>query len=510
MAWRRIGHLWPLAIALVLAVAVRVPHLGRQGYDLDEMWAAEVAVGRGSPHATLPTDVVIDAPPRLTWPADRPGAAAVWSHLAATHPPLYEVLLRAWQELLGPGDARERALSTVAGVAAVAVLYDVVRVRSGRWPAACAAVLLAVAVPQVQYARLTRSYALLTVAALAMADALARIEVRGPTRRRSAALAIATAATLLTHYFAAAAVAATGGYALLAFRGRPRRSAVLAMAAGTAVFALAWGPFVAGQRHLFARDDPATDFLRSDLPGHVGWTLWRAALVPLTMLFPQPPQAARFAVAGAVLYAVPLLLAGRSRSDRAGLTFWAAWLLAVVGLVTALDLARGTTHLFYVRYVILAGPAVCALLPTVLAAAVPGRPWVVAAACAAAVGGCLLAVADTVDDPDRSPPAELRAAIGPPLSADDLLLFTAPPRYAQFAGAHYLLFDRYLGPIPCPVVVLTRPASPAVMDRLRRSRRAWVFGDVDLPAYLPHAHQAGQGRRLLGYGDLIPIRADAP
>ena len=370
-------------------------------------------------------------------------------------------------------------------VATVAVLWDAVRVRSGGGAAFWAGVLMAVAVPQVQYGRLTRSYALLTLAAAAAADAVARIERDGATRRRVIAVGGATAAMLLTHYFAAPVVAAVGAYAILVLRGPARRAVVVGVGQGVVTFSIAWGPFLPRQLHLFAADDPATDFLRREVGGHVGQTLWRAALVPLTMLFPQPPGQARFAVVGAVLYAAPvaavlwkprrrlpakpvsevLRRAGSpgqpgfseylgDRLEFNGLAFWGLWLWAAVGLVTALDLWRGTTHLFYVRYFILAGPAVCALVPTVMTAATPtGWPRRAGhAVSAAAAAGCLLAWSDAVVDRDRADVAEVTAAVRPTLSADDVVVFVTEPRLAQFAGGQYLLFDRYLGPLgplPC-------------------------------------------------------------
>jgi uncharacterized membrane protein len=500
--WRALGWALPL-LAVVLAACVRLPHLGRHGYDLDEAWTAEVSRGAGSPHATLPTDRLLSPAPNLTrLTADAPPFWHVWTHLAITQPPLYQVLLRLWQDVVGTGDGRERAFSLVASVAAVLVLHDAVRLRSGRWPAFWAAALMAASVPQVEYARLTRPYALLTLLALAMADAATRIEVLGPTRRRGLALAGTTAATLLSHYFAVAPVAAVALYAALCLGGRARRVTLLSVGIGAAVFAAAWLPWVPGQLYLFKGDDVGTDFLRHDLPHH-GWhTLLRVALMPVTMLFTPTPSSEPFAAAGAVLYALPLLF-GRRPS---GLSFWGIWLCSTVGLLAALDLSRGTTHLAFVRYALLAGPAVFAILPTVLAAATRGSRaglgWAAHAVPAAAVVAALAALPYDAFSPERADPHELAETIVPRLSADDLLVFATPPRNLQFAGGLYLMADRYLGPLPCPIVVLTAPATPAVVRRIDASRQAWLITDVgDARPYLPGVHVRG-GELFPGIGML--------
>ncbi len=307
---------WP-AVLVVAAVAVRAPHLAAHGYTVDELWTAELAVGRGSPHAALPLDRVVPAPP-LTRPPDPPPAWRVWSHMGATHPPLYWVVLRLWQDVFGRGDGRERALSVVASAAAVAVLYDAVRERAGVGPAVWAGALLAVAGPQVENARLTRGYSLLVAALAVVAAGVARTEVRGPSRPRWLAVAGGATAALLTHYFAAGALAAVAVYAGAFTRGPVRRSLLRAGAAAAVVFAVTWLPFVPGQMHLFRPDDPATDFLRHDRTDHLWHTLGRVVLAPVSALLTPSTASTPFAAAGVVLYAAPLLAAAAGRRPPGG------------------------------------------------------------------------------------------------------------------------------------------------------------------------------------------------
>src|SRR5207247_1519759 len=65
---------------------------------------------------------------------------------------------------------------------------------------------------------------------------------------------------------------------------------------------------------------------------------------------------------GAALYFVPLFFLRR----RPDLLFWIIWLWCMAGGLTAMDLGRGTKHLFHVRYTMAAGPAVYALFAALL------------------------------------------------------------------------------------------------------------------------------------------------
>ncbi len=166
-------------LILLLAAALRLPGLDRPGYSYDECWKAELAAGNGSAHLRLPVDAVFR-------PVDLydPQAAApwwrVWTTMECTHPPLFYLGLRAWTAVVGHGDAAERAFAAVTSVVAVGLLFDAARLLHGRTVAAWAALLMAVAGPQVEQARLASNYALELATVLAAVDAVARVEVLGP------------------------------------------------------------------------------------------------------------------------------------------------------------------------------------------------------------------------------------------------------------------------------------------------------------------------------------------
>src|SRR5439155_5899235 len=181
------------------------------GFFLDEMWSAELASGRGSAHLHLPDNTLLSPPPELYSLTDAPPWWRVWTTVDVPHPPLYFIALRLWMSLAGQTDAALRALSVVLSLLTVALLFDTARLLSGRGVALWASVLFALAQPQIDYGRQALYYPLLLLAGMAAANAVARIEKRGASRPRFAALFLATLTALLTHYFCIGAIAALTG-----------------------------------------------------------------------------------------------------------------------------------------------------------------------------------------------------------------------------------------------------------------------------------------------------------
>jgi mannosyltransferase len=124
------------------------------------------------------------------------------------HPPLYYVLLHAWQNVFGDGQGTVRVLSALLGVAAIPVFYWGGRLLVGRWPAWIAALLLAISPFHVRYGQEARMYALMVFLAAAMFLCLAvyLVDSRPASGRRLAAMigmGCAQAALMLTHNTAA-------------------------------------------------------------------------------------------------------------------------------------------------------------------------------------------------------------------------------------------------------------------------------------------------------------------
>src|SRR5580658_4312834 len=101
---------------LILAVAafVRFYRIAAPSLWMDEIWSIEMAMGRGSAHDNLPTDVIRTDQPNFTSPAEAAPWWSILTHLSGvTHPPLYFVVLRWWIDVFGTRSLAVRALSAL-------------------------------------------------------------------------------------------------------------------------------------------------------------------------------------------------------------------------------------------------------------------------------------------------------------------------------------------------------------------------------------------------------------
>ncbi|VVQ21955.1 hypothetical protein PS925_05050 [Pseudomonas fluorescens] len=127
----------------------------------------------------------------------------IWQHAAFdVHPPLYFMLLHGWVELFGDGILAVRALSALAGIAAVGLGVWLVDRLATRRAAFIAGLLLALLPTAVRYSQEVRMYALL--GALLIAASLALVYwIRRPQRQRYLVYyLLLMSAALYTHYFA--------------------------------------------------------------------------------------------------------------------------------------------------------------------------------------------------------------------------------------------------------------------------------------------------------------------
>ena len=350
---------------LLLAAGVRLYRLNDQSFWVDEFWSALLPAGRGYAQHALPRNVLMPEPPNLFDLGSARPIQQLWTAELEGHaPPLYVVTIRAWGEVFGVGETSLRAFSVIASVAAVALLFVAVRELSGVAPALWAALLMAVAGPQVQYAQEARAYALLVAEGLGAAAALVLIERRGPSRAREVALVACVLAMALTHYFAFGTILALAAYAAIRLRGRPLVRVAGCFAVVTVLWAVVAAPLAL--RHVRNVGDPnSTGFLRDDAPNRVIGNLQRLGLLP-ARYFAEPLTATRpvaAAAGGVALLLAPLLTARRRAGD---LTLWALWLWLTILPPFALDVLRGTQHLSYIRYTLLASPALYAIVAALL------------------------------------------------------------------------------------------------------------------------------------------------
>ena len=241
--WRRWAEPALVAAVVLLAVAVRVHHLGKE-----PLWNDE----------------------GFTWWAIGQSWHDLWTlvPLGDPHPPFYYSLLKLWTALAGQSEAGLRGLSVLFAAATVPVVYLAGRTlggaRDGAWTGAAAALLFALSPLHLHYAQEARPYAGLTFAAsLAFAGALWLVLHPGPARRpllgwgrgvaadepsaRPAwlALVVGTALALWCHNLGVYLPAALG-LALLAWLARDLRwdrSAFANLALAGALVLLAWSPW---------------------------------------------------------------------------------------------------------------------------------------------------------------------------------------------------------------------------------------------------------------------------
>ena len=497
-AWTR----WLAYAVFVLAVCLRFTGLANQSLWLDELWGLEIAAGHGAEHQVLPTGQVLVAPPDLTSMSTAGPAWRVWTGLdRVTGPPGSYLLLRAWADLFGESEPAVRSLSAVCSAAAVVLLFLAVRTAAGSGPALWAAALMAVAGPQVRAAQDARPYAPLLLLGTAALWLVARTVTLGPTCRRSTALTAVLLAMLMTHYFAVPAVAAVGVYGLVCARGSTRRHLTTAVIVAGFIFAVAWGPFMWRQLAAFSPTDRAAAFLREAGPGHFRATVWRALTLPASMLVDARPVPRWYAAVGAIGWAAVLF-------HRRLPAVWPLWFVGTVALLVTLDLTRSTAHLNYLRYALLAAPAVyaaLAVLPSThhRAARTAGRA---ATAAAVAFAAWSLPLAYRPGNEDfRSLDYALRGSIRP----GDLVVFAGPaatfsPQIAYLAAAHYA------GPLPGPVVLLESPATPALQRQIGPRPTIWMVAAPKVllaRQWLPGYHLA-VGRSWPVVGSLLRMDRD--
>lgn len=167
-----------MALATVVAAALRLPFLATQSLWFDETYTARVV--------------------------DTGSLATLWDRIGATEstPPLFYLLTWAWTQAIGnEGEAALRTVSALALVASVPVGYGALRRFVGERPALATAALVACSPLLTWYALDARAYGLLVLTGLLSVWACGAV-LEQASVRRLAWWALAAAAAIWTHWFA--------------------------------------------------------------------------------------------------------------------------------------------------------------------------------------------------------------------------------------------------------------------------------------------------------------------
>jgi hypothetical protein len=239
-----------------------------------------------------------------------------------------------------------------------------------------------------------------------------------------------------------------------------------ALLAALVLFVITWGPWMLPQRETLPQ--PSDAWIYDTSPGWLARTVHNAGALPLRMLF-EPRQATiHIAVMGAVLYVIPLFFLRR----RPDLLFWVLWLLCIAGGLLILDLARSTKHLFHIRYSMVAGPAVYALLATLLRDF--GRnKWAAHVLPAVASIGCLIHLPAAFEEPQPNYRA-YAAFLDEHFKRGEVVVVFAP-RHNWHGAALYLCASHESRTYPWPLVMLQEHPSPELMEQLRRAAGVWLL-----------------------------------
>jgi mannosyltransferase len=185
-------------------------------------------------------------------------------------PPLYYVLLHFWMVAFGEGNVAVRALSGLASVASLPLVWIAGRRLGGRRLAWASLLLMASSPFAISYATSARMYSFMILWSLLGVLALARA-LEQPTTSRLACLGALTAIVLYTHYWGLYLVAITGLWLLVQVkRRRPSPAKVAATAVTVDDKALPEG----------ASEDPAEAARRAAWSCFVAMVLGSLAFLP--------------------------------------------------------------------------------------------------------------------------------------------------------------------------------------------------------------------------------------
>ena len=332
---RSVLALWPLGLALLVALAVRVARVG-----VRELWLDEACTSLFAQSADL--------------------GALVDLLVRESHPPLYYALMQLWVRLFGADEVALRGPSLLAGLALVVLVWRAVRVfGGGRFAASLGAFMAAGSPLLVYYSVEAKAYTLLWALGLGVLLCLRRASEPGGGHRSFWFAAGLTVLALYTHHYALFLLPLWGVAVVAAPRGERLRG-VAACVAALAVYAPWAIGFLAGQSQA-----GGTDWLGAYWHGPLAAVSGSARAMALVPPFPgylgefgsvALPAALAWLVGG--WFGLPVLL-GAGRVSLRGKHWQGLLLVCAAVLPVLLPAAASLRQPIYLvgRYELLAYPA---------------------------------------------------------------------------------------------------------------------------------------------------------
>jgi hypothetical protein len=176
-----------------------------------------------------------------------------------------------------------------------------------------------------------------------------------------------------------------------------------------------------------------------------------------------------------LLLVAPAVLIAIRRDARRDLLLWYLWFVCAVAMPLLLDIVQSKQYLHWLRFTLLAGPALYILIAAIGRRVARRQPYVRHVLPALAVLLCAggLAAARPYR-PTKPPYRDLAEVINHHYQPGDALVIAGFGAESYRAYYEYVGVARYLDRVPAPLVVLTQPPGPDVAAALRDGRRIWM------------------------------------
>ena len=447
-----------LVVIVVFGGLLRGFGVSLVGYWTDELCSLSCADGWGLELYKVPLNGIVPTRPVYTRLRDAAPIRAVPAALARdeTHPPVYVLLLRMWETVFGDNEAGTRSLNIAFSLIAIVLMYVAARETVGASAGLWAALLMAVASPQITFSLEARDYMPAMMFCLAACIAMTRLGKK-PTLATGGFFGLMLLLAMMTHYYSAGVASALVLHAIVWMRGRSRWLVLGGAVAAALLFVLIWGQYFLWELPNFQTN---TGWLYDNGPGALGRWASRLCRVPGMLVAADLPG-------GSACLALLFLFLPMAYVRRPELRLWILWLICTVGLIAGQDLLNSTKQLTLPRYLLFATPAGY----VILSAAMRGRfRWLPpAAGVIIALLSLRSAYAPAWKIDLRTPTDFVRTG----MRAGDGLVISGPD--AVFDGITYAAFQHYLPAMPKTSAVLTEPANAATLDHLRECPHVWLL-----------------------------------